>query len=118
MPDTNLTIDAGTNILIPSASIQRDSKYYPNPLKFDPNRFLAENTVDKSFVEMPYLPFGDGPRNCIGMRLGKLQTKVGLLMILNKFTFILAQPNEELAFSAKTILLAPVSGINLRVIRR
>lgn len=118
LPGTNLTIEAGTGVLIPSVSIQRDAKYYPDPLQFNPDRFRAENTADKSFVDMPYMPFGDGPRNCIGMRLGKLQTKVGLMMTLQKYSFNLAQQNEELAFSAKTILLAPVRGINLKVVRR
>lgn len=44
--------------------IQMDPEYYPNPDKFDPDRFSDEN---KSAVD-PYtfLPFGIGPRNCIG----------------------------------------------------
>lgn len=115
---SNCTIEKGTSVVIPSISLQRDPKYYPNPMQFDPSRFLAENTANKSFVDMPYMPFGDGPRNCIGLRLGKLQTKVGLLSMLQTYKYSLAEPQNELVISPKTILLAPIGGIPLKVCRR
>lgn len=68
---------------------------------------------------MPYLSFGEGPRICIGLRLGKLQTKVGLAIMLQKYTFGLSENSkDELVMSPKSFLLAPVNGINLRVSRR
>lgn len=102
--------------MIPLFSIHRDAKYYPEPMKFDPSRFFSENTVNKTFIDMPYLPFGEGPRNCIGLRLGILQAKVGLVTMLQKYKFKLHEPSTgELEISPKNILLAPVSGINLKV---
>lgn len=98
--------------------MQRDATYFPNPMKFDPSRFLAENTANKTFVDMPYMPFGDGPRNCIGVRLGKLQTKVGLVSMLKQFKYSLAEPQKEIVISPKTILLSPIGGIPLKVSRR
>lgn len=63
---------------------------------------------------------GDGPRNCIGMRLGKMQTKVGLVLMLQKFRFELENEskNRELEFDPKSALLAPLGGVHLRVFKR
>lgn len=63
IPGTKDVIEKGTSIIIPILAIQRDPQYYPNPEKFDPDRFDAKNRD-----AMTWLPFGDGPRNCIGLR--------------------------------------------------
>lgn len=118
IPGSNCIIEKGTSVMIPSFSLHRDPKYYPNPMKFDPNRFLAANTANKTFIDMPYMPFGDGPRNCIGLRLGKLQTKVGLLSMLQKYKYNLVEPQKDIIISPKTVLMAPVGGIHLKVTRR
>lgn len=59
-----LKIEKGTSIVIPVYALQNDEKYYPNPKKFDPDRFLPENK--ESIPKFTYMPFGDGPRICIG----------------------------------------------------
>lgn len=61
---TKVTIPKDTKIWIPIYAIQRDPNYYPDPEVFDPERF--DNDAVKSRHPMVYLPFGDGPRNCIG----------------------------------------------------
>jgi len=115
IPGTNVIIEKGTAILIPALGLQNDAKYYPEPEKFIPERFHADNL--KSFEERPYMPFGDGPRNCIGLRLGKLQTKVGLCVFLQNFTYNLVN-TDELKISPKSIVLQPTTGINLKISKR
>ncbi|XP_011706940.1 PREDICTED: cytochrome P450 9e2-like, partial [Wasmannia auropunctata] len=61
----------------PSYSLHRDPKYYPHPDKFDPNRFLNGN-VDNSV----YMPFGIGPRICIGNRFALMEVKIMLFYLL------------------------------------
>lgn len=64
VPGTDLVIEKGTTVLISPYGIHHDAKYYPDPEKFDPDRFTAENSKDRH--QCAYLPFGNGPRNCIG----------------------------------------------------
>lgn len=63
-PGTTVSIPKGMRIFIPVYAIQRDPKIYSKPDEFNPERFEEENVK----VRHPshYLPFGDGPRNCIG----------------------------------------------------
>ena len=63
--DTGLTIDKNVSVLIPVVGLHYDPEYYPDPEKFDPERFSPENK--NNILPYTYLPFGDGPRSCIGM---------------------------------------------------
>lgn len=67
--EMTLTIPKGMQVLIPTRAIHYDPKYFPNPNRFDPERFSEQNK--HSIVTGSYMPFGVGPRNCIG-RTSKL----------------------------------------------
>ena len=62
--NTNISIPKGTRIFIPVYAIHRDPNIYPDPDKFDPERF--DEKCSNARDQMSYLPFGGGPRNCIG----------------------------------------------------
>ena len=64
IPDSNYCIPEGMPIIISVSGLHRDAKIYPNPDKFDPTRFNKENTAARH--PYAYLPFGEGPRICIG----------------------------------------------------
>lgn len=117
---TDIVIEEGTSIIIPVTAIQRDHKYFLDPNEFRPERFDDEMVANKSFIEMPYMPFGDGPRICIGLRLAKLQIKIGLVLLLQKFHFELDEQHvgKELRIDPRSIAKLPVGGINLRCIRK
>ncbi|CAG2064945.1 unnamed protein product, partial [Timema podura] len=76
IPGTSITLEQGTRVLIPAYAIHHDPEFYPEPEKFDPERFTEENKASRP--SCTYLPFGEGPRICIGVRFGLLQVKVGL----------------------------------------
>ncbi|XP_060116515.1 cytochrome P450 3A24-like [Heteronotia binoei] len=80
-----VTIPEGTVIVIPAYVLHRDPEYWLEPDEFRPERFSKEN---KEFMD-PYtfLPFGAGPRNCIGMRFALLSLKVAVVVLLQKFSF-------------------------------
>lgn len=120
IPGTTNIIEKGTEVFIPAHALQMDEKYYDEPKKFKPERFLEEESSGKNFLNRPYMPFGDGPRNCIGMRLGKMQTKVGLILMLQKFKYELEPTlvNQEMEFDPKLFLLAPRVNVRLRISKR
>lgn len=65
----SLIIEKDQKILIPIYAIHYDSNYYTDPEKFIPERFTAEEKAKRP--NGIYLPFGDGPRICIGVYIFK-----------------------------------------------
>lgn len=80
----------GDPIWIPIWSIQRDPQYFPNPEKFDPERFNDENK--QKIDPYTFLTFGIGPRSCIGNRFALLEVKAVLFHLLSKFRIV---PTEK-----------------------
>lgn len=64
VPDSNIFLNPGDRIFIPVHGLHHDEKYYPEPEKFDPERFSEENVSKRN--PYTFLPFGEGPRVCIG----------------------------------------------------
>lgn len=64
VPGTDVVIKKGRTVLVSPYGIHHDAKYYPDPEQFDPERFTAENSRGRH--SCAYMPFGVGPRNCIG----------------------------------------------------
>ncbi|XP_032662746.1 probable cytochrome P450 6a13 isoform X2 [Odontomachus brunneus] len=77
LPTTNVLIPEGTMITIPVFGVQRDPSIYPDPDKFDPERFNEDQVAARH--PYAYLAFGEGPRICIGARFGYVQIKVGII---------------------------------------
>ncbi|CAK9815687.1 Cytochrome P450 6a2 [Anthophora plagiata] len=111
---TNVTIPKDTMIWIPVFGMHRDPDIYPNPDSFDPERFTDEAVAARH--PMNYLPFGDGPRNCIGARFAVYQTKIGLITILrNHKVDVCDKTTIPYEFDPRTFLVAPKGGITLRI---
>ena len=71
------------SVLIPVYSLHHDPKYWDEPEEFRPERFLPGNK--ESINPFTYLPFGEGPRNCIGKRFALLEVKLVLVRLLQEF---------------------------------
>ncbi|XP_043516516.1 probable cytochrome P450 6a14 isoform X2 [Frieseomelitta varia] len=114
--DMKITIPKGTKIWIPVYGIQHDPNIYPDPEKFDPERFNDDAAAARH--PMSFLPFGDGPRNCIGARFAHYQSKVGLATILRNYKVDVCEkttiPYEVNKFS---FLMQPNGGVNLKLTR-
>ncbi|KAG5893853.1 Cytochrome P450 6k1 [Gonioctena quinquepunctata] len=82
LPGTNLLIEKGMSVYVPVVALHWDEKYFPNPERYDPERFAKK---DYNMEGLVYLPFGAGPRNCIGERFGLLSTQLALIRILLDF---------------------------------
>ncbi|XP_059224654.1 probable cytochrome P450 6a14 [Stomoxys calcitrans] len=112
IPQTSLIIEKGTTVVIPVDAIHHDPEYYEQPNEFKPERFTASENEKRH--SCAYLPFGDGPRNCIGMRFGKMQTKIGLVELLRHFRFESCQ-QTEIVMDNKNLLVTTEGGIKLKV---
>ncbi|GFX11724.1 cytochrome P450 3A21 [Trichonephila clavipes] len=81
--DTGITIPKGMIVTIPAYAMHRDPNYFPDPEKFDPDRFTPEERVKRD--PYVYIPFGAGPRNCVGMRFALMEVKVCLAHVIATF---------------------------------
>jgi cytochrome P450 family 6 len=119
--DSDLTIPKGTSVFIPVLGYHRDPDIYENPMEFQPDRFLNSSNGGGTSEGVFYTPFGDGPRNCIGMRLGKATTKIGLALIMSKFTLEHTDKemiDKELEFHPSQFVLTPLKPFNLKITSR
>lgn len=83
---TGITVTKGMIVGIPVWALHHSPEYFPKPHTFDPARFLPENRAN--IQDSTYLPFGQGPRNCIGERFSMLEAKLLLAEILLHFRFV------------------------------
>ncbi|GJQ77925.1 Cyp6a9 [Trypoxylus dichotomus] len=116
IPDSKITIEKGTRVWIPCVGIHYDPEYYPEPEKFNPDRFSEENKANRH--QFVYLPFGEGPRICIGLRFGLMQSRVGLALILKNFKVKLS-PRTKLPLGQNpgAFLLQPKNNVFLEMER-
>ncbi|XP_064613086.1 cytochrome P450 3A6-like [Liolophura sinensis] len=85
-------IPKGLSIQIPVNYIHNNPKYWSDPEKFNPQRFSAEEKAKRH--PYAYLPFGHGPRNCVGMRLALLKAKMAVVSILQRYRFVRSAETE------------------------
>ncbi|XP_076299221.1 cytochrome P450 6a2-like isoform X2 [Lasioglossum baleicum] len=111
---TKLTIPKGTDIWIPLFTIHRNPKVYPNPDAFIPERFTEDAVQARN--PMNDIPFGEGPRICIGIKFADCQTKLGLIKILrNHRVDVCEKTMIPYVFDSSGLLVAPKGGIYLKI---
>ncbi|OAD56572.1 putative cytochrome P450 6a14 [Eufriesea mexicana] len=116
-PGTKISVEKGQQVYLPVRAIQRDPEIYPEPANFDPERFTDEQA--KTRHPMFFLPFGDGPRNCIGARFAKNQSKVSIISILSKFRIEECEKTfKEYDIDKKSLFfLQPTHGLYVKLTR-
>uniref|UniRef100_T1PAM1 Cytochrome P450 n=1 Tax=Musca domestica TaxID=7370 RepID=T1PAM1_MUSDO len=103
-------------VIIPAICLHRDEQYYPYPDVFNPDNFTPEQVALRDPVL--YLPFGDGPRNCIGLRFAKMQMMVGLSLLLSKFKFTICERTPvPMKYDKENFMLTPEKDLYLKVSR-
>ncbi|XP_037952484.1 probable cytochrome P450 6a13 [Teleopsis dalmanni] len=113
IPNTNHVIEKGMDVVIPIDALHYDPEYFPNPEVFDPERFSASEVEKRN--SMSYIPFGDGPRICIGIRFSRLVIMIGLVMILQNYRILPTKKTEiPLQFSLRKFFMGSRNGIYLR----
>ncbi|XP_055696966.1 probable cytochrome P450 9f2 isoform X2 [Phlebotomus papatasi] len=99
---------------IPIYSLHRDAKYFPNPEKFDPERFSDENK--SSINPNAYIPFGVGPRNCVGSRFALMELKTLIYYLVLNFSLEVTEQTQIPLQLGKTFgTLMSEKGIHIRL---
>ncbi|KAK9869530.1 hypothetical protein WA026_003284 [Henosepilachna vigintioctopunctata] len=112
-----LSLEVGDQVIVPIMGLHYDTKYFENPEKFIPERFSPENR--KNIKPYTYLPFGVGPRNCIGSRFALLEIKAVFFHILSHFEIVpVEKTNIPLQISKKSFNFTSVNGFPLGLKRR
>ncbi|XP_071504349.1 cytochrome P450 3A13-like [Diadema antillarum] len=106
-----ITFEKGVQVIFPYFAVHHDPKIWPEPEKFDPTRFSKENREKRH--PFAWLPFGAGPRNCIGMRFGLMESKMALVRLLQNYRIEL-DPKTELPVQPSNTSMIPKDGIFVR----
>lgn len=107
-------IPKGSTLTVPVNSVHHDERWWPDPERFDPSRFLPEAASQRH--RFAYLPFGAGQRVCIGMSFALMEGTLIAAMMSQKFTFDVV-PGHPVQPEA-TLTLRPRAGVKMVARRR
>ncbi|XP_034032874.1 thromboxane-A synthase-like isoform X2 [Thalassophryne amazonica] len=106
----------GAIVEIPAGFLHYDLEHWPEPESFIPERFTPEAKASRHpFV---YLPFGAGPRNCVGMRLAQLEMKMALVRLFHRFKIVACSETKVPLELKSSSTLGPKNGIFVKIERR
>ncbi|CAF4720542.1 unnamed protein product [Rotaria sp. Silwood1] len=98
------TIRKGTTVYIFIYGVHHDSNAFPQPERFDPDRFHQSSVTNEERSPFAFVPFSAGSRNCIGQRFALLEEKVILSTLLRQYSLRATQTIDELQLSFEAIM--------------
>ncbi|XP_064470461.1 cytochrome P450 3A6-like [Ornithodoros turicata] len=112
-----IELNPGNVIYIPVQAIHMDPEFHHEPETFKPERFLPENK--DSILPFTFMPFGGGPRTCIGSRQAMIQLKVAVVCIYQKVKFErCSETRDRLEHKPASVLRELCKPLKLGVVRR
>jgi cytochrome P450 len=103
-------------VLIAPYTLHRRAEHFPEPEKFDPERFTPER--EKQLPRHAYLPFGAGPRVCIGNYFAMLEGHLLLATLAQRVTFALTSDQPPIVDLTHHLTLRPAGEVNVKVTGR
>lgn len=102
-------IPGGQSVVISIVSIHHDPAVFPEPERFLPERFL-----DRSYAKTEFMPFGGGHRRCLGAALAEYTLRIGLADAIMRWEFEIAREDSD---TRHDLAMGPKHGVQLRVLR-
>ena len=99
-------VEAGTLVVVGIYAMHRDPALWDHPLVFDPDRFSPANSKDRD--RWQFLPFGGGPRSCIGDHFAMLEATLGLATIIRHTEIQSLDDDFPLAVPFTMVAAAPI----------
>ncbi|KAK8774704.1 hypothetical protein V5799_010763 [Amblyomma americanum] len=110
-------IPAGCEVLAPVWHLHHDPQLWPDPFHFKPERFAPE--ASKDIHPGAYMPFGIGPKSCIGNRFALLELKAALCRLLRRYQVLACSRMEDpIDLIVQTVLVSPKTPIQVMLQRR
>uniref|UniRef100_A0A3Q2DF87 unspecific monooxygenase n=1 Tax=Cyprinodon variegatus TaxID=28743 RepID=A0A3Q2DF87_CYPVA len=111
-----ITIPKNMIVQVPVYALHRDPDLWPDPEEFKPDRFSKENK--HNINPYAYLPFGMGPRNCLGKRFALVMIKLALVKVLQTYSFLVCEETEIPLKMHPEGLVGPLKPIKLKLKKR
>ncbi|XP_073811652.1 cytochrome P450 6g1-like [Musca autumnalis] len=116
LPYCDYNLPDGMPIYLTLFGLHYDPKYWSNPTQFDPERFSPENK--HTINPMAFLPFGNGPHSCVANRMGRIQTKCGIMHALkNHYVRVCDRTKLQLDYDPRAFILQLKGGMHLEFVR-
>ncbi|XP_019215668.1 cytochrome P450 3A40 isoform X1 [Oreochromis niloticus] len=110
---SEITIPKGMLVMVPVYALHRDPELWPEPEEFKPDRFSKENK--QNINPYTYLPFGAGPRSCMGTRFALMMVKLAMVEVLQNFSFSVCKETEIPLEMDVAGFVSPVRPIKLKL---
>ncbi|XP_011301936.1 probable cytochrome P450 6d5, partial [Fopius arisanus] len=109
VPGSDIILESGTPIYISLYGLQKDPRFFEDPEMYNPERFRKGEQISDA-----YLPFGLGPRMCIGLKLGMLHAKMVLSLFLKDYE-IYQSPKNKCYLDPRSTFTTAANGIILHL---
>ncbi|XP_047112401.1 cytochrome P450 4g15-like [Schistocerca piceifrons] len=106
-----------STVMVAYYLLHRQPQLFPDPHKFDPSRFLEVGSATNR-KPYSYVPFGVGPRKCVGGRYATLQIKTVLSTVLRRCRILPGSSRKDLQESLFSIALFPLTGYRVTFVPR
>jgi cytochrome P450 len=107
-------IASGATVLMSPWVVQRDARWFPDPERFDPERWAGDTA--KALPRFAYFPFGGGPRVCIGNTFAMMESVLLLATLAQRYRFHLV-PDQQIDLQA-AVTLRPRHGLKMTICKR
>ncbi|XP_058448072.1 probable cytochrome P450 4d14 [Malaya genurostris] len=110
-----VVVPSGVDVSVPIYVIHRNPKVYPDPERFDPERF-SDNAENRR-GPYDYIPFSVGSRNCIGQRYAQMEMKITIIKLLASYQILPGETFKNIRFKSD-LVLRPAEGIPIKIVAR
>ncbi|XP_067011526.2 cytochrome P450 4C1 [Anabrus simplex] len=111
------TLPAGCVAVVGTYVVHRDPRFFPDPERFDPERFLPERS--KGRHPYSYIPFGAGPRMCVGFKYAEMQMATTVATVLKSYRVLPTTSYESLLQELELgLVVRPAKGFQVKMVPR